>query len=276
MSSTLTKEAPVGAEAVPVTGRRMTPLRTLRHSLTLFWRSTMKLKHSPEQLLDITLQPVMFVVIFVFLFGGAISGNWHNYLPFVLPGIMVQTVVMASMGTGVGLNTDITKGIFDRFRSLPIARSAPLVGTVMFDVARYLISGLIVLAFGLVLGFDVKTNAFAVVGAFGLMIAFAFALCWVWVLLGLSLPSPTTVQGVGFGVMFPLTFGSNLLVQTNTLPGWLQAWVKVNPVTSLSDAVRGLLVGGPVLHGAVITLAWSVGLLVVFAPLAVRAYRRKA
>jgi oleandomycin transport system permease protein len=254
----------------------MSPPRAARHALTLFWRNAMKLKHSPEQLLDITLQPVMFVIIFVFLFGGAISGNWRNYLPYVLPGLMVQTIVFASMGTGIGLNTDIKKGIFDRFRSLPIARSAPLVGTVLFDVARYLVSGLVVLAFGMILGFRMSTGPLAAVAAFGLMIAFAFALCWVWVLLGLMVPSPTTLQGVGFAVMFPLTFGSNLLVKTGTLPGWIQAWVKINPVTSLSDAVRGLLVGGPVADPARNTLLWTLAIVVVFAPLGVRAYRRRA
>ncbi len=243
----------------------MNPVRATRHALTLFWRNTMKLKHSPEQLLDVTLQPIMFVVIFVFLFGGAIAGSWHSYLPYVLPGIMVQTVVFASMGTGIGLNADIRKGIFDRFRSLPIARSAPLVGTVLFDVARYLVSGAMVRVFGLVLGLDLRTGVLGVVAAFALMVAFSFALCWVWVLLGLVLSSPNTVQGVAFVVMFPLTFGSNLLVQTATLPGWLQAWVRVNPVTSLSDAVRGLLVGGPVAHTAGVAMLWAVAIVAVFA-----------
>jgi oleandomycin transport system permease protein len=271
MTATLTRPA-----APPATRtRRMSPIRATRHALTLCWRNAMKLKHSPEQLLDITLQPVMFVLIFAFLFGGAIAGDWHRYLPYVLPGIMVQTVVFASMGTGVGLNTDIRNGIFDRFRSLPIARSAPLVGTVLFDVIRYLVSGLITLAIGLVLGLHLRSGPLSVAIAFGLMVAFSFALCWVWVLIGLSLPSPNTVQGVAFAVMMPLTFGSNLLVRTGTLPGWLQAWVKVNPVTSLSDAVRGLLVGGPVARPAVTTLAWAAAILVVFAPLGVRAYRRR-
>jgi oleandomycin transport system permease protein len=273
MTTTITR-AP--AQPVNAQTRRMSPVRALRHSLTLCWRRAMTLKHSPEQLLDITLQPVMFVIIFVFLFGGAIAGNWHNYLPYVLPGIMVQTVVFASAGTGVGLNADITKGIFDRFRSLPIARSAPLVGTVFFDVIRYFVSGLMVLGFGLALGFDIRGGLTGVLAAFGLMVAFSFALCWVWVLIGLTVPSPTTVQGVGFAVMFPLTFGSNLLVQTSTLPGWLQAWVKINPVTSLSDAVRGLLVEGPVIHPATVTLLWAAGIVAVFAPLGVRAYRRRA
>jgi oleandomycin transport system permease protein len=253
----------------------MNPVRATRHALTLFWRNAMKLKHSPEQLLDITLQPIMFVIIFVFLFGGAIAGDWHYYLPYVLPGIMVQTVVFASMGTGVGLNADIGKGIFDRFRSLPIARSAPLVGTVLFDVARYLVSGMFVLVFGLVLGLDIRTGVLGVLASFALMVAFSFALCWVWVLLGLTLPTVNTVQGTAFVIMFPLTFGSNLLVQTATLPGWLQAWVKVNPVTSLSDAVRGLLIGGPVAGPAATAMLWALALVAVFAPLGVRAYRRR-
>jgi oleandomycin transport system permease protein len=274
MIATLTRTA-APVRTTPTPTRRMSPQRTLRHSWTLFWRSAMKLKHSPEQLLDITLQPIMFVVIFVFLFGGAIAGDWHRYLPYVLPGIMVQSIVFASMGTGLGLNADIKKGIFDRFRSLPIARSAPLIGTVLFDVARYLVSGLMVLGFGMTLGFEVRTGIVGVLGAFGLMVAFSFALCWVWVLLGLVVPSPNTVQGVAFVVMFPLTFGSNLLVRTDTLPGWLQAWVKINPVTSLSDAVRGLLLDGPVAHPATISLLWAAALVVVFAPLGVRAYRRR-
>lgn len=278
MTDTLARNAPVPTmpRTKPTPTRRMSPQRTLRHSWTLFWRNAMKLKHSPEQLLDITLQPIMFVVIFVFLFGGAIAGDWQHYLPYVLPGIMVQTIVFASMGTGLGLNADIKKGIFDRFRSLPIARSAPLIGTVLFDVARYLISGLIVLGFGMALGFRVQTGMTGVLGAFGLMIAFSFALCWVWVLIGLVAPSPNTVQGVAFPILFPLAFGSNLLVRTDTLPGWLQAWVKVNPVTSLSDAVRGLLVGGPVADAATISLLWAVAIVAVFAPLGVRAYRRRA
>jgi oleandomycin transport system permease protein len=272
MTTTLTRASAPPANAP---NRRMNPVRATRHALTLFWRNAMRLKHSPEQLLDITLQPIMFVVIFVFLFGGAIAGDWHRYLPYVLPGIMVQTIVFASTGTGLGLNADIKNGIFDRFRSLPIARSAPLVGTVLFDVVRYLVAGLFVLVFGLVLGLDIRHGTLGVLAAFALMVVFAFALCWVWVLLGLLLPTPNTVQGVGFAIMFPLTFGSNLLVQTATLPGWLQAWVKVNPVTSLSDAVRGLLIGGPVAHAAITTMVWAVAIVVVFAPLGVRAYRRR-
>ncbi len=188
---------------------------------------------------------------------------------------MVQTVVFATLGTGVGLNTDITKGIFDRFRSLPIARSAPLVGTVLGDVARYIISACVVLAFGMALGFDIHTSPLAVLAAFGLVLAFAFALCWVAALVGLFVGSPQSVQGLGFMVMFPLTFGSNIFTAPGTMPGWLQAWVDVNPVSALTTAIRGLMIGGPVAESAITALLWSAGIFAVFFPLAVRAYLRK-
>ena len=152
-----------------------------------------------------------------------------------------MTVVFASMGTGIGLNTDVTKGIFDRFRSLPISRSAPLTGTIMGDFFRYLISVAMVFGYGSLLGFRIGTNALSALGAVGLMFVFGFAVGWIWVLLGLYVKSPQSLQGFGFIVMFPLTFGSNVFVQTKTLPGWLQAWVKINPVTALTDATRGLL-----------------------------------
>jgi len=276
MTNTVTRAAALEPAAAVPAHRPMTPLRGVRHALTLWWRNAMKLKHSPEQLLDITLGPVIMVVIFVFLFGGAISGRWQDYLPYVLPGLLVQTVVFASMGTGIALNTDISKGIFDRFRSLPIARPAPLVGLVLFDVTRYLISGLVVLGLGMLLGFRVHGGILSLVAAFGLVMAFSFALCWIWVLLGLIVPKPTTLQGIGTAVIFPLTFGSNLLVPTGTLPGWLQAWVKINPVTSLSDAVRGLLVDGPVAGPTLRSLLATAVIVLVFAPLAVRTYRRRA
>jgi oleandomycin transport system permease protein len=241
-----------------VAPRRIGPVRTMRHAFTLAWRAVVKIRHNPEQLLDVTLQPIIFVTMFVFLFGGAIAGgDRHGYLQYVLPGIAVQTIIFASAGTGLNLNTDITKGIFDRFRSLPIARSSPLTG--------------------LILGFRFQHNALAVVAAYALILVFALAFCWVWVLLGLVVGSPQSVQGLGFIIMFPLTFGSNIFTKASTLPGWLQAWVKVNPITALTDAARGLMLGGtpvatPVWHA----LAWALGIVVVFAPLAVIRYRRMA
>jgi oleandomycin transport system permease protein len=258
--------------------RPIGPVRAGKHALTLGWRALVRIKRNPEQLLDVTLQPIVFVTLFVFLFGGAIKGETrHSYLQFVLPGIMVQTVLFASMGTGVGLNTDVTKGIFDRFRSMPIARSAPLTGTILGDFFRYIASLAMVFAYGSLLGFRVQTNALYTLAGFLLIMVFAFALGWIWVLLGLYVKSPQSVQGFGFIIMFPLTFGSNVFVASDSLPGWLQAWVKVNPVTSLTGAMRGLMLGdGPIATPVWQSLAWAAGLAIVFAPLAVWRYRRIA
>ena len=179
------------------------------------------------------------------------------------------------MGTGVGLNTDITKGIFDRFRSLPIARSAPLIGAVVGDVVRYVISVAVVVGFGMLIGFRVRTNPLSALAAVALVMVFALALCWVTALLGMLAKTPQSVQGFGFVLMFPLTFGSNIFVPTDTLPGWLQAWVDVNPVSKLSEAARGLMLGGPVLTPTLVSLLSAAAIAVVFAPLAVGAYRRR-
>jgi oleandomycin transport system permease protein len=261
--------------AQPGRARAMTPDRALRHAMTLAWRALVRIRRNPEQLLDVTLQPIVFVTLFVFLFGGAIKGaTRHDYLEYVLPGITVMTVVFASMGTGIGLNTDVTKGIFDRFRSLPIARSAPLTGTIIGDFFRYLVSVTMVFAYGSLLGFRIATNPLLALAAVGLMFVFGFAVGWIWVLLGLYVKSPQSLQGFGFIVMFPLTFGSNVFVRTATLPGWLQAWVKVNPVTALTEAARGLVLGGQVATPAWHSVAWGIAITVVFAPLAVRRYRR--
>jgi oleandomycin transport system permease protein len=260
---------------LPGRARSMTPDRALRHALTLAWRSLVRIRRNPEQLLDVTLQPIIFVTLFVFLFGGAIKGDTrHAYLEYVLPGITVMTVVFASMGTGIGLNTDVTKGIFDRFKSLPIARSAPLTGTIMGDFVRYVVSVGIAFGYGSVLGFRISTNPLMALAAVGLMFVFGFAVGWIWVLLGLFVKSPQSLQGFGFIVMFPLTFGSNVFVKTSTLPGWLQAWVKVNPVTALSNATRDLVLGGPIATSIWHSILWAIVITAVFAPLAVRKYRQ--
>jgi oleandomycin transport system permease protein len=257
-------------------GRRIGPLRALGHGLTLTWRSLVQVRRSPEQLLDLTLQPIFFVVLFVYLFGGAIEQDTHRYLQFVLPGILVQTIAFGSLRTGIGLNADITKGIFDRFRSLPIARSAPLVGSVLGDVVRYVVSVVIVLAFGMLLGFRVQTGPLETLAACALVLVFALGLCWISAAIGLVVRSPGTVQGLGAMVMFALTFGSNLFVQTSTLPGWLQAWVRINPVTQVVTATRGLLLGGAVAGPVLASLLWTAGITIVFAPLAIMLYRRRA
>jgi oleandomycin transport system permease protein len=252
------------------------PFRLARHSIALGRRSLIKTMRTPEQLLDVTLQPVIFVVLFVYLLGGAISGSRHEYLQFLLPAIMVQTVAFASLATGVSLNTDIKKGVFDRFRSLPIGRSAPLIGSVLGDMIRFVVSIAVLLSFGYAIGFRIGTDPVSLLAACLLTMAFAFAITWIFVLVGLVMREPGAVQGTAFLVMFPLTFGTNMMAPTATMPGWLQAWVKINPVTDVMEAARGLMVGGPVAGPAMHTLAWSAGIVAVFAPLAVRAYRRRA
>ena len=250
--------------------------RLLRHSISLARRSLIKTIRTPEQLLDVTLQPVIFVVLFVYLLGGAISGSRHEYLQFLLPAIMVQTVAFAALATGVSLNTDIKKGVFDRFRSLPIGRSAPLIGSVLGDMIRFVVSIVVLLSFGYAIGFRIETNPVSLLAACLLTMTFAFAITWIFVLVGLLMREPGAVQGTAFLIMFPLTFGTNMMAPTDTMPGWLQSWVEINPVTDVMEAARGLMIGGPVASPVIHTLLWSAGIVAVFAPLAVRAYRRRA
>src|SRR6266704_746673 len=207
--------------------------------------------------------------------GAIANGSTHDYLQYELPGLLVMTVVFATLGTGLMLNQDITSGVFDRFRSLPIARWAPLAGAVLGDMVRYLISVAITIGFGMILGFRVTTNPLSAVAGCLLLLAFALALCWASALIGMLVKTPQGVQAFGFIAFFPLVFGSNLLAPTATMPGWLQAFVKVNPMTLLTDAERGLYTGGSVATPAVQSLLWALGIFVVFAPLAVRVYRRR-
>ena len=262
--------------ARPGPSRRIGPLGGLRNTFTLTWRSVLKIRTNMEDVIGLSLQPIMFLVLFTYVFGGAIAhGSTHAYLQYELPGLLVMTVVFATLGTGLMLNQDISSGVFDRFRSLPIARWAPLGGAVLGDMVRYGISVAITLGFGAVLGFRITANPAAAVAGCLLLLTFALAMCWASALIGLLVKTPQGVQVFGFLVFFPLVFGSNLLVPTSTMPGWLQAFVKVNPMTSLTDAVRGLLTGGPTATAVVHSLLWALGIFIVFAPLAVRVYRRK-
>ena len=255
--------------------RRISPMTALRNTFTLTWRSVLKIRTNMEDVIGLSLQPIMFLLLFTYVFGGAIAGGTHAYLQFELPGLLVMTVVFATLGTGLMLNQDITGGVFDRFRSLPIARWAPLAGAVLGDMIRYVISIAITLGFGLVLGFRFGTNPLSAAAGCLLLLTFALALCWVSALIGMLVKTPQGVQMYGFLAMFPLVFGSNLLVRTQTMPGWLQAFVNVNPMTDLTGAERGLMTGGAVASPTLRSLLWALGIFVVFAPLAVRAYRRR-
>ncbi|MFA1544315.1 ABC transporter permease [Actinomadura monticuli] len=271
--TTMTIDARPAAGEPPA---RISPRRTLRHGLTLAWRNVAQLKHSPEKLLDTTLMPIVFLLLFLYVFGGAVAGDTHSYLQKLLPGLVAQMAMFATMGLGTALNEDIHKGVFDRFRSLPIARSAPLVGTVLGDTVRFVIVMTVLVGFGSALGFRFHTDPLSVLAAFAVAYVFYLAVSWVSVLVGLLAPSPETVQGLAFLWVMPLTFGSSILVpDTSTMPGWLEAWTKINPVTHLAESVRALTVGGPVGDHVWFTLAWAAGIVAVTFPLAMRMYSRR-
>jgi oleandomycin transport system permease protein len=257
--------------------RRISVRQTLANSLTLAWRNVMQLKHSPEKLMDVTLMPIVFLVLFLYVFGGVVAGSTHAYLEQLLPGLVGQMAMFATMTLGTALCDDIHKGVFDRFRSLPIARSAPLIGAVIGDSLRFCVVMVVLTGFGSALGFRFHTGPLDIVAAYALAYVFYLAVCWISVLIGLVAPSPETVQGIAMIWTMPLVFGSSvLLANTRTMPGWLQAWVKVNPVSDLADSVRALTIGGPVGDHPLITLAWAVGIVIVAFPLALRTYRKRA
>ena len=244
-------------------------------SLTFAWRALLKIKHVPMQLFDVTAFPIMFVVLYTYLFGGALAGSTSAYLQDLLPGILVMTVSMITIYTGMGLNTDIQKGIYDRFRSLPIWRPAVLVGMLIADAARYIAASIVVLVLGITLGFRPDGGPLGVIAAVALLLVFCFSMSWVWMLLGLNVQTPETVMQMSMSILFPLTFASNVFVDPGTMPGWVQAFVKVNPITHLTDASRALMHGTGA-GGAIGWVAlWSVGLFVVFAPLTMREYNRE-
>lgn len=252
------------------------PFGLLRHSLALARRSLVKTKRTPEQFFDVVFQPIIFIVMFVYLLGGAISGSTSEYLTFLMPALLVMNTIFAAPATGVNLNTDIAKGVFDRFRSLPISRAAPLIGSVLGDVMRFVVAIVVQLGFAYALGFRIETNPVKLLAACLLVIGFSFCVSWAFVFLGMVVRTPGSAYMMSFMLLFPLTFGSNVLAPTDTMPGWLQAWVKVNPVVDLMEACRGLMIGGPVARPVTLSVLWGLGILAVFAPLAVRAYRRRA
>ena len=249
---------------------RATPLSA---ALTFGWRGMLKVKHVPEQLLDVTITPVMFVLMFTYIFGGAISGSTGEYLDYLLPGVLVMSVLFTTVYSGVALNTDLTKGVVDRFRSLPIWRPAPLLGSLLGDCVRYLVAWTVIIVLGMILGFRPEAGMGGVLAALALVIVFAFGLSWVFTTIGLLLRSPNAVMNAGFMGIFPLTFLSNVFVQPDTLPAGLEAFVDVNPISILATASRGLMEGSADGGDIAIVLAVAAALTAVFAPLTTRLYR---
>lgn len=249
--------------------------RGARHVGALTRRSLLRTVRKPEALLDVVIQPVILLLVMTYLFGGAVAGSVGDYLRFLLPGILGMSVLTAAIPIGVTLNADVEKGVFDRFRSLPIARSAPLLGAVLGDVVRYAVVGVVTLATGYAMGFRISTDLGRTALAVLLSMVFALSLSWLSVFVGMVARSPGAVQGVLFPVLMPLMYASNVFVPTDTLPGWLQSVVDVNPLTHLIEAMRALMLGGSVGDHIWWLLAWCAGLTLVFGTLAVRAYRRR-
>lgn len=247
----------------------------LSASLTLGWRAMLKIKHVPFQLFDVTAFPLMMTLMFTFLFGGALAGSPKAYVQYLLPGILVQAIVFITVYTGVGLNTDIGKGLFDRFRSLPIWQPAPIVGALLGDVLRYSVAACMVLGLGFLLGFRPGQGVLGVLGAVALILVFAFSLSWIWIVVGMLVKSPESVMTTSFLFLFPLTMASNIFVDPATMPGWLRTIVGLNPVTHLANASRGLMHGGLAAADVWWVLAASAVIVAVFAPLSLRMYRKE-
>jgi ABC-2 type transport system permease protein len=242
---------------------------------TLAWRAMLKIKHVPFQLFDVTVMPIMFTLLFTYIFGGALAGSPREYVQYLLPGIVVQTIVFITVYTGMGLNTDITKGLYDRFRSLPMWQPSPLFGALAGDLFRYSVASALILIVGFILGFRPQGGAIGVVLAVGLVMVFCFALSWCWIIIGMLVRSPESVMTTSFLFLMPLTFASNIFVDLSTMPPWLQAIVGRNPVTHLANASRGLMHGKPVGADVVWVLAASALIVAVASPIAMRMYRKE-
>ena len=256
-------------------GERPPRPSALSACLTFGWRGMLKIKHVPEQLIDVSLTPVLFLLMFTYLFGGAVAGSTDEYLQFLLPGVLVQSVLFTAVYSGVSLNTDVTKGVVDRFRSLPLWRPAPLVGAVVGDSVRYVIASAVVMVLGLIMGFEAAGGLGGILAAVALIVVFSFGLSWVFTVVGLLMRAPSAVMNTGFMALFPLVFLSNIFVEPKTLPGWLEWFVGVNPISHLVSASRGFMQGNVDGSDVAVVLGTAAALTAVFAPLTVRLYRNR-
>jgi ABC-2 type transport system permease protein len=257
------------------TAQRPPQPSAISNALTFGWRAVLKFKHVPEQTFDLVMTPIMFTLLFTFVFGGALAGSVGAYLQYFLPGILVQTITFNAVYSGMGLSTDLGKGLFDRFRSLPIWSLSPFAGLMVGDILRHLIAGLIILSIGLILGYRPEAGIVGVVAAFALLLAIGFGMGWVFIVLGLLIRTPMTVMTLGFTFLFPLVFASNIMVDPATMPSWLRAFVDVNPVSLMTTAIRGLMSGTATAPEVLLALAAPVALTLVLAPVTLWLYRRQ-
>jgi oleandomycin transport system permease protein len=249
----------------------------LRHTGALIRRNLLWIRQDPESMFDAVLFPIVFCLLFVFVFGGAISGadNRHEYVNYLVPGLMAMMGMNIAQGVGTGFNQDFQTGVIDRFRSLPIGRASVLIAKIVVEIGRMLVATAILLVVGFLLGLSVS-DVPGLFAAIGLSMVFGFGVMWIFLTLGVVMKSAQAVQAMGFLVLMPLQFGSSIFAPTSTMPGWLQAFTDYNPLSSLADAARGLMNGGPVAHDILITVAWSVVLTAVMMPIAVRKFSTKA
>ncbi len=254
---------------------RPTPATPQSTVVTLAWRAMLKIKHVPFQLFDVIVMPIMFTLLFTYIFGGALAGSPREYAQYLLPGIVVQTVIFITVYTGVGLNTDIQKGLYDRFRSLPMWQPSPLLGALVGDLFRYSIASVLILVMGFILGFRPQGGVVGVLSGLALVLVFASALSWLWIIVAMLVRTPESVMTLSFVFLMPLTFASDIFVRLSTMPGWLQAVVGRNPVSHLASASRGLMHGEPVGGDVVSVLVWSAAIMLVAAPIAMRMYRKE-
>ncbi|MCA2229026.1 ABC transporter permease [Nonomuraea aurantiaca] len=268
------REAVRAADRVAAARRRVSTGETIVQTLAMAWRALKKMRRNPEQFFDVALQPILFTAMFAFIFGGAIAGDVQSYLPLMIPGILAQTVLTTCMATGTQLREDMEKGVFDRFKSLPIARIAPLAGPMVADLLRYTIAATLTFGMGLVMGYRPGGGAGGVLAAVLLAIITGWSLAWVFTWVGTIARSAQAVQSISMMILFPLTFLSNAFVPVETLPGWLAAFVRINPVSHLVTAARDLANSALVSGEVAWTLLACLIVIAIFAPLSVRSYKR--
>ncbi|MET8602027.1 ABC transporter permease [Streptomyces rubiginosohelvolus] len=252
----------------------------LRHIGALARRNLLQIKKDPESMFDVLLMPIIFTLLFVYVFGGSVGGslggNRQDYLNYLVPGLMAMMGMNIAMAVGTGVNDDFRKGVMDRFRTMPIARSSVLIAKIVVELGRMMVAIAILLAMGFLLGMTLGTSVFGLLAAVALSAVFGAAIMWIFIVLGLAMKTAQSVQGMGMLVLMPLQFGSSIFAPPTTMPGWLQAFTDYNPLSNLADAVRGLMMGGAVANSVWITLAWAAGITLVMAPLAVSKFRKKA
>ncbi|MEU2673568.1 ABC transporter permease [Streptomyces sp. NPDC007164] len=252
----------------------------LRHIGALVRRNLLQIKKDPESMFDALLMPVIFTLLFVYVFGGSVGGSMgggrQEYLNYLIPGLMAMMGMNIAMAVGSGVNDDFRKGVMDRFRTMPIARSSVLIAKIVVELGRMMVATLILLAMGFALGMELQESVLGLIAAIALSAAFGAAIMWIFILLGLTLKTTQAVQGMGMLVLMPLQFGSSIFAPTKTMPGWLQTFTDYNPLSNLADAARALMMGGPLAHSVLVTLGWTVVITAVMAPLAVAKFRKKS